>query len=118
RLTRLEEGTQYYGFFPGNYSFLYSYFENSFVDLNTKKMIFDNPDMVQEFQILKDAFDLQAIDYSTYSHAHTWFHKDRTLAMYPFHFSLTRLEAAAEEGDQLDWYDIAQTPTINGFSRS
>ncbi|CAG7657585.1 ABC transporter substrate-binding protein [Paenibacillus allorhizosphaerae] len=117
KLTKADGGVQYTGFFPGNYSFTYALFNAGFVDVANKKSSFNNPDMRQTFDILKNGFSKQGIEYMDYAAALNKFYKDKTLAMLPYHFELGRVEAEAKSGSGFNW-DMAQAPTINGFNHS
>lgn len=117
-MARTDGETQFIGFFPGNYSFLYSYFNKGFIDLNNKKATVNNPEMERVFKLLQDGFNVPGVSYFDYTQAHKLFYTNKTLAMYPFHYDLSRLEEAAKKGDKLEWWDMAQTPTIDGYSRS
>lgn len=117
KITRTEGGVQYAGFFPGNYSFTYALFKSGFVDVENKKVSFNNQEMRQAFELLKNGYSTQGIEYMDYTKALNMFYKDKTLAMIPYHFELVRLEGAVKSGDSFNW-DFAQAPTFNGYNRN
>lgn len=116
KLTREDGGVKYMGFYPGNWNFMAGQLAIPRVDPQTKKAVFDTPDMEKVFRTLKDGNVAAGSAEIDSGKARTMFLNERTLAMFPNWMIVGELEDLYnKQGNTFNW-DMAVQPTFAGVN--